>query len=89
MTIEISAFELALLRDLERRATRNEKALLMRNTDHQPMHRLVSVGYAACQRVGADGTEMCWITEAGRAFLRSVPERATPGRRRGWRKGDT
>ena len=89
MTIEISAFEVALLRDLERRATRNEKALLMGNTDRQPMHRLVGVGYAACQVVGADGTEVCWITDAGRAFLRSVPERTTPGRRRGWRRSGT
>jgi hypothetical protein len=83
MTIEISAFELSLLRDLERRAARNEKALLMGNADRQPMHRLVSVGYAACQTVGADGTEMCWITDAGSALLRSVPERTSHSQRRG------
>ena len=48
----------------------------MGNADRQPMRRLVEAGYAESQIVTADGTEMCWITDEGKAFLRAAELRA-------------
>ena len=64
--------EFALLKDLQRRSARGERALLMGNADRGPILRLVELGYAEQQIVGADSTAMCWITPEGKEILTAL-----------------
>jgi hypothetical protein len=46
----------------------------MGHADRRPLQRLIAAGYAASKRVGSDGTEVCWITNGGKAYLNLTSE---------------